>query len=456
MKRFAFRVQGFAVAVAVLCLGVLSSAAAQPHSGAKANSAGSHRLISLKASGTTRYGDKEILAASGLELGQNAAEGDFQEAAQRLGNSGLFKEVLYTFAYSDAGVKVEFQLADVDTSKLGPVRFDNFVWFTEPELRAALAERVPLFKDALPASGPLIGRVTRALQALVDERHVPGRVDYLHEKKQDEPERDEPERTIVFRVEDLSIHVRTVEFPGASAEQSAFLATGAHKLVGAEYSRSMLAAAVQNDLLPLLLERGYLKAELGPTDVHVATSSDTDEEDKAKDEVEVDVSVPVRIGKQYTVSNVSWRGNSAVTIEEGTRVIHLTAGQPADGVRLMHDVETLIRLYRSRGYMAVQIKPDAQIDEEKSSVGYVIHVAEGDLYRMGELEIVGVDTASKERLRAAWTLREGQPYNADYTKKFLDDASRLLPKGLQYSVKLNEELDARGKTVDVTLQFKAE
>ena len=106
--------------------------------------------------------------------------------------------------------------------------------------------------------------------------------------------------------------------------------------------------------------------------------------------------------------------------------------------------------------MAVQIKPDAQMDDEESSVRYVINFAEGDLYKMGELEFLGVDSASKDRLRAAWTLREGQPYNADYTKKFLDDAPRLLPKGLQYSVKLDVELDAKDKTVDVTIQFKGQ
>jgi len=44
----------------------------------------------LKATGTARYTDQEILAASGLHIGQPAADGDFKEAIQLLGNSGLF------------------------------------------------------------------------------------------------------------------------------------------------------------------------------------------------------------------------------------------------------------------------------------------------------------------------------------------------------------------------------
>ena len=63
------------------------------------------KLLALKVAGTTRYTDKEILAASGLQLGQNAAEGDFKEAAQRLGESGLFSSVVYSFTSSDTGVE---------------------------------------------------------------------------------------------------------------------------------------------------------------------------------------------------------------------------------------------------------------------------------------------------------------------------------------------------------------
>jgi outer membrane protein assembly factor BamA len=459
------------------CL-ILPEAAAQKRaSTSKSSPSSATKLISLKAIGSTRYTDKEILGASGLRLGQEAADGDFKEAAERLGQSGLFSSVVYSFSFSGSGVKVDFQLADNDKLKFLPVHFENFVWFTDAELRAALEQRVPLFKDSLlPESGRLADRINDALQALFTERHLPGRVSFLRQSKQDGGELS----GIEYRVEEVSIRIRDVQFPGATPEQTVFLAKAAHQLTDADYFRSKLAAVAQFDLLPLYLQRGYLKAAFGPSEAHVvvgsegkasdtktdATTKDTKSDDSNtaasqtddanSNDVEVDVSLPVVPGKVYSVSGITWKGNSAVTTDEASSVFHLAVGHPPDAVRLVADQESLTKLYRSRGYMTAQIKPDAQLDDDKSEVHYNINITEGDLYKMGTLEIVGVDSPSKGRLHDAWKLREGQPYNAEYTREFLDTAPGLLPRGLRFSVSVNEELDKKEKLVDVTIQFKVQ
>jgi len=463
MKACGFVISCLTFSLAICLVAVSPAATSQSRSATGKNTAANaHRLVSVKATGSARYNDKDILAASGLELGQNVAEGDFKEAVQRLGNSGLFTEVQFSFSYSDAGTKVEFQLTDSDKVKLVPPEFENFVWFTEPELRASIERRVPLFRDLVPLTGQMPDQITKALQTLLNERHVPGRVDYLREGTQEGGDL----KAIVYRVEEVAIRIHSVEFLGASAEQAAFLAYGARKLADAEYSRSGIAAVAKYDLLPLFLQRGYLKASFGAAEARVVPPAsdaaaghpevDHARADHPEDEVVVDALIPVIPGRQYSVSEASWKGNSVVTAEEASSLIHLPAGQPADAVRFLRDMDALAKLYRSRGYMAVKINPNAQMDDDKSTVAYVINVAEGDLYRMGELEFLGVDSASRDRLHAAWKLREGQPYNADYIIKFLDDAPRLLPKGLRYTTKVSEELDAKGKTVDVTIHFKTE
>ena len=127
-----------------------ASAAQKTATSSKPGGGTPYKLIALKVTGTARYTDKEILGASGLQIGQNAADADFKEAVRRLGDSGLFSEVVYSYTSSDNGTKLELQLADTDKSKLVPAHFENFVWFTDDELQAALQRSVPSLSSCCP------------------------------------------------------------------------------------------------------------------------------------------------------------------------------------------------------------------------------------------------------------------------------------------------------------------
>ena len=431
---------------------LLSAAAAQkqPARG-KVSAVAANRLTALKVTGTARYTDKEILAASGLQIGQNAADGDFREAAQRLGDSGLFSDVVYSYSSSGAGVRLEMQLADAEQSKLVPAHFENFVGFTDDELRTALRSRVPLFKQLLPIAGNLPDQISEALQAILTEKQFPGRVNYLRESQD---ELGGPPSAVAYRVEEVNIRIRSIEFPGASTEQTALLATAARRLTGAEYGHAALAAVAKFDLLPVYLQRGYLKAAFGPSDARVVPQPSPATDAHGPAELQVDVILPVQTGKMYSTSSVDWKGNSAIKIGELAPLLHLSTGQPADAVRLLRDIENVGKLYRSSGYMTVQIKSDTQFDEEKNTVHYDLNIVEGDLYKMGELEILGLDTQATARMQGAWTLREGQPYNADYPEKFRDDTGQLLPRGVRWVISIHETLEAKDKTVDVEVRFK--
>lgn len=415
----------------------------------KASSTAANKLVAIKVTGTERYTEQVILPASGLQLGQNVSEGDFKEAARRLGDTGLFSDVVYSFSYSGAGTKLELQLTDIEKSKLIPAVFENFVWFTDDELLSELHQRVPLFKGLVPPSGTFPDRVSEALQALLTEKQLPGHVDYLRQGKQEGGDL----TGIAYRVTDVEIRIRGCDFPGASPEQVALLTTAARKLVGADYARSSMAVVAPIDLLPVYLQRGYLKAAFGASSARVVKEPSSGEQDPT--EVQVDAIIPVTPGKVYATSDVVWKGSSAVKVDELQGLIHLPTGQPANAVRLMSDLESVHKLYRSRGYMAAQVTPAATIDDQKSTVHYDLNVVEGDQYKMGELEIVGLDTGATAHLQNAWTLREGEPYNADYAKKFLDATNRLLPAGVLWGTSIHEGVNAKDKTVDVTIRFQA-
>src|ERR1700730_3515047 len=60
----------------------------------------SYRLLSIHVKGLQHFTEDQVLAASGLKLGQFAGEEEFKQAAQKLGETGLFTQLDYTYKYS--------------------------------------------------------------------------------------------------------------------------------------------------------------------------------------------------------------------------------------------------------------------------------------------------------------------------------------------------------------------
>jgi len=433
-----------ALVLLLSCLLGFATAAAQRSAGStKTSPIASYRLIGLKVTGTQRYTEKEILPASGLALGQNVAEADFKEAARRLGDTGLFTDVVYSFSFSPAGTKLEFQLTDTEASKLVPAHFENFVWFTDAQLLTEIQRRVPLFKLLMPVAGTMSDHVEEALQAVLDERKIPARVDYLREA----PQEGGSLIGISYRVEVLEIRIRNVEFPGATPDQLPQLQAAARKLMGAPYMRSSLAQVARIEFMPVCLQRGYLKASFADSQARVVTQSAA--------EVEVDAILPLTPGKIYSTSGVDWKGNTVFPADNLGRQIHLPTGQPADAVHLVSDLEKVAKLYHTKGYMAARITPKPLLDDDHSTVHYDLNVLEGDQFKMGEFEIIGLDSQAKAHLQAAWKLSEGQPYDSEYYKKFLEETSRFVPAAVPWDIKVHEAVNEKDKTVDVTIRFIA-
>jgi hypothetical protein len=117
------------------------------------------------------------MAASGLRLGQYAGERDFQQAMQKLGDTGLFTNLTYSYHYSPDGCDVEFQIAE--NTELVPIVFDNFVWFSDDDLISQIHGRVPLFNGRLPVAGNLADQVVDSLNAILVQRKITGKAEYL-------------------------------------------------------------------------------------------------------------------------------------------------------------------------------------------------------------------------------------------------------------------------------------
>jgi outer membrane protein assembly factor BamA len=396
------------------------------------------KLVSIRVTGTKRYTPEQIKAATGLQMGQTVSEDDFKTVSRHLGETGAFSDVAYAFQYSSEGAKLEFQLADA--TQFVPARFDNFIWLSDQELLQELQARVPLFNGELPVAGDLPDQVADALQALVTERNLQGKADYLRYAPQDGPI-----AAFVYTVAGPAIHIRNVEFAGAVAPELPLLQSAAKGVQGREYLRSTIRVYADKDFLPVYLERGYLKAAFA--DAQPRTVQETPQE------TVVDISVGVTPGLQYRMSDLQLSGYKALEAEKLRGLIHQQLGQPANTIQLGKDLDEIKKLYGTRGYMAAAIKPEPEFDDAHSTVRYLLEIHEGDVYKMGDVEIQGLDSRTTARMVDGWKLRGGDVYDSNYPGQFVKEWMKELSRMGEWNVAMHTTLEEKDKLVDVTIRF---
>ena len=208
--------------LSTICLSILVSSATFAQTGQK--------IAKIEIEGLQNLTADTVIATSGLKIGQAFSVEATDAAAERLVSSGLFKRVAYRTRNLAGTVTITFQVEEVK-GQSSPVVFDNFIWFSDEELSAAIIREVPSYNGSAPDIGNTNEAIKKALQNLLAERKLSGQVEY-----------NLTEHEHLFRVEGIPMKICTLHFPGAQSgsEQNSF------KPDSLIETSSLLAASINN------------------------------------------------------------------------------------------------------------------------------------------------------------------------------------------------------------------
>src|SRR5215207_1327090 len=220
--------------------------------------AGKFKVSRIEWVGLQRLKEEELVAASGLRVGESADVAALDAAAERLLASGLVTRVEYRLREAGGSAAVTFDVAEAKKDADIPVAFDNFVWFTREELVAAVRKELPAFDGKAPETNSAVAGITRALERLLAERKIAGEVDYL------------PQASItggeakhIFSVRGVSVPVCAVRFPGAQAIAEGELAEHSRQVLGTDYSQEMMSGFAASAIRLAYQQRRHLKVSFG-------------------------------------------------------------------------------------------------------------------------------------------------------------------------------------------------
>jgi outer membrane protein insertion porin family len=396
--------------VSTICVSILVTTAVLGQTGRK--------IAAIQTEGLQTLTTETVIASSGLKIGEGFSVEAVDAAAQRLLDSGLFKRVAYRTRNAGANVTITFQLEEAK-GQLSPVVFDNFIWFSDEELAAAIKREVPSFNGSAPDIGNTNELITKALQNLLAERKLPGQVEH-----------NMTEHGHLYQVTGVPMRICTLHFPGAQSVPEQKLIEATRSSMDLEYSRQSAMTFPKFGLYPIYREVGHLRASFGLPVV---------KPDKNEDCEGVDLTIPVNEGAVYSWTKAEWSGNQVLSPKELDDALGMKPGEVANGKKFDKGLSDVRQAYGKRGYIEARVDPTPEFDEGAPKVTFKIAVNEGPQYRMGTVEFKGVSPVDAALLAEKWTLKSGEVYDRTYTARFFRvDASEIMSR-------IARERQAQGK-----------
>lgn len=392
-------------------------------------------LESLSVEGNSTYSRKQIVAATGLRIGQLAGKREFDAARDRLMATGVFESVAYRFgpAANGKGYAATFQVLEV--AQVYPIRFDRLD-APPDQLTQVLKKSDPFFGDNIPATDVVLKRYAKVIE------------DYLASQGKKETvigrlTVDEPNRIVIlFRPEAAPPAVAEVTFTGNTVLPLTALQNAiAGVAVGAPFSESRFRQILDTTIRPMYEERGRIRVAF-PS---VRTA-------KARQVNGLAVTVEVVEGESYKLGEVGFAA-AGLPEKDLRKAVGLKSGEIANFTEVKAGLDRIRKFLGRNGYMSPELRTDRTIHDDAKTVDVIIHVEQGQRFTFGKLTIKGLDIHGEAAIKQLWALKPGAPYNIEYPDYFL---ARIVEDNVFDNLKKTKalpDINETAHTVDVTLVF---
>jgi outer membrane protein assembly factor BamA len=395
----------------------------------------SYTLENLKVEGNHAYTAAQIFKVAGLRVGQKAGKSEFDAARQKLVATGSFDNVSYRYAPSrdNEGYDATYQVAEI--GQLYPIRFDELP-ATDAQLRAWLKQQDPLFEDKIPATKAVVDRYVAWISEFLVKRgyHQP-----LAGKLSTDGGED---LAVLFRPAKGPPAIAHVVFTGSGVIPAAVLQTAMYGVaIGVLYSETQVRLLLDNTIRPIYEAHGLLRVTFPK--IETAPAKDVDG---------ATVTIEVVPGPAYQLQRVSFTG-ADYSRSEWKDLSKLKSDQTANFDDVKAAQERIRVGQRRTGHLDATSKVKRELNDTEHTVDIEFQIDPGPLYRLGKVNIVGLDLVSEPEIRKMWGIAPGRPFDVEYPDHFLARVKELGVFDNLKKTRAETKINKRTHSVDVTLYF---
>ncbi len=158
-----------------------------------------------------------------------------------------------------------------------------------------------------------------------------------------------------FRVEGVPFRVQSVQFGDPAAANAERLKDRVSDINGQPYSLFAIELFENEQVRPLYVSRGFLRAQIGPPQVQLVPGANDPKESA------VDLNIPINPGAAYSWKGISWQGNVALPSSSLDTAVLLKPGDIADGMKIEALWQKIEAEYGRHGYLNAKVSTNLSL-----------------------------------------------------------------------------------------------
>jgi outer membrane protein assembly factor BamA len=394
-------------------------------------------LREIRIQGVKLLTPQQVVELSGLKVGALAGQVELDAARERVYASGCFDLVSYAFEpAAGGGIVATFEIRDVE--QRGTWRLDRLP-LDAKAFAARAAKTLQGFGAEIPMTEIYTRRMSELAEAMLKEKGVTETVISKFEAGMKDG------IIAVIQPRTPPPNISQVVFVGSRAVPPQELQRAITDVaVGTAWSEQMFRVFLENAIRAVYDSQGRLRAKFP------AITTEPSKTNKG-----VVVTVTVDEGPVFKLNKLVITG--APLPEEEVNQLGGDAFKNDVPVNLsvvgQAMVKVLARLAEI-GYLKANYHALKAIHDEDKTVDLTVEVEPGAEYKMGRLDIIGLDIESEPAIRKMWILKTGDPYRKGYAERFITEVRERRILDFLGETSADVKLDDHTAQVNVKLTFK--
>jgi outer membrane protein insertion porin family len=405
--------------------------------------------------GLQALGEDTLLYYLGLQAGQTVAEERLNEAIKKLWARNLVDDIEIDSEPGKEANSVRLIITVQERPVLRSIDYQGLKRLSRTDIQDKVANLKIRVREGDPLS---LGELQR-IKAIIEEMYQEKGYRFAEAKYKVE-DLASNEKRVVFTVDEGDrVRIADIRFEGNEVYSDlrlrwAMKKTKETNLVTRIAKKDLYnPASVQEDLdkvRDLYRADGYKNVVLGEPQIEVraARPQATDPKDQKR---RLMLTIPIEEGDRWKFGSVSIDGNKVYGDEILLKVFEHREGAWLGAKVIDEGVKAVQDLYQNSGYIFARVQPE--LTEKPGQVAdVVIHVSEGDQYKVGRIEFDGNDRTMDKVLRRELRLQEGRVMSIGAIRNSITKVNQL------GYFKLNQEdpvkIDYDGEKKLVNLDFK--